>query len=156
MRLNDTILGVLVLAFGLAIVVASRGLPDMPGQEVGPDLFPTIIGAGFILCGAFLAWRARKDWRTQAPVSFESWRGGARKIVAVAWLIGGMIVYIAVFDWGGFILLSMIYTGGLMFILGVRPLPAVLWSLGLTLFVYELFTRMLYVPLPGGFLGNIG
>lgn len=156
MRLNDTILGVLILVFGLAIVIASLELPDMPGQEVGPDLFPTIIGAGFILCGAFMAWRARKDWRGQALVSFEAWRGGSRKIVAVVWLIGGMVVYIAVFDWAGFILLSMVYTGGLMFILGVRPLPAVFWSLGLTLFVYELFTRMLYVPLPGGFLGNIG
>lgn len=156
MRLNDTLLGVLILALGLAIVVGARELPDMPGQEVGPDLFPTIIGAGFILCGAVIALRGRREWRTQPLVSLESWRGEPRKIVAVIWLIGGMVIYIAAFDWVGFILLSMIYTGGLMLILGVRPVPAVGWSLGMTIFVFELFTRMLYVPLPGGLLGNIG
>ncbi|MBE0532364.1 MAG: tripartite tricarboxylate transporter TctB family protein [Rhodospirillales bacterium] len=156
MRLNDTILGVLILALGLAIVVGAQLLPAMPGQDVGPGLFPTMIGAGFIACGAFMAFRARKEWRTLPLRGVADWRGDPRKIVAVIWLVGGLMVYIAAFDWIGFIVLSMIYTGGLMIILGVRALAAFGWSLGTTFFVFELFTRLLYVPLPGGILGNIG
>lgn len=156
MRLNDVILGALVLVLGLAVVVGSQMLPAMPGQDVGPSLFPTIIGAGFIVCGGYIALRGRDEWRVQPPVSLDIWRGDRRKVVAVVWLVGGMVVYIAAFDWVGFILLSMVYVGGLMLVLGVRPLPAVGWSLGMTFFVFELFTRMLYVPLPGGILGNVG
>lgn len=155
MRLNDALIGGLLLALGCAVILMAQGLPEMPGQDFGPSLFPTIIGCGFLGCGAVIGGRGLKT-RGQSPlVSFSDWRGGARKVVAGAWLVVGMVVYIAAFDAVGFIVLSVIYTGGLMAILKVRPLPAAVWSVVITIAVFELFTRMLYVPLPLGILDGL-
>lgn len=156
MRLNDAILGALIVAVGLAILFGAAELPGMPGQDVGPALFPSIIGCGFLACGAVIGNRGIRRWSAEPAISVADWFGGHRKIVAGVWLVGGMVVYIATFDTIGFIVLSVVYTGGLMLILGVRLHAAALWSIGSTIFVFELFTRMLYVPLPGGILGMVG
>ena len=156
MRLNDAILGGLVLALGLAILIGAQGLPEMPGQNVGPALFPSIIGWGFVVCGGVIGARGLRTWAAGPAISVADWLGGGRKIAAGAWLVGGLVVYIAAFDGIGFIPLSVIYTGGLMWILGVRAVWAAVWSLGATVVVFEVFTRMLYVPLPSGLLGHVG
>lgn len=156
MRLNDAILGILIMALGLAILVGATELPGMPGQDVGPSLFPSIIAFGFLGCGAVIGWRGFRRWSAEPAFSVADWFGGRRKVIAGIWLIGGMVIYIETFDIVGFIVLSAVYTGGLMLILGVRLGSAAIWSIGSTVFVFELFTRMLYVPLPGGILGMIG
>ena len=152
MRLNDALIGGFLLVFGCVIILMAQGLPGMPGQDFGPSLFPTIIGAGFMACGAVIGFRGLGQFARGNLVSFADWRGDPMKIVAGLWLVLGMVVYIAAFDAVGFILLSIVYTGGMMLILRVKPLWAVVCSVAVTVLVFELFTRMLYVPLPLGIL----
>lgn len=152
MRLNDALIGGFLLVFGCAIILMAQGLPGMPGQDFGPSLFPTIIGAGFLACGAVIGFRGLRQVSRGHLVSFADWLGDPMKIVAGLWLVLGMGIYIAAFDAVGFILLSIVYTGGMMLILRVKPLWAAVWSVTVTILVFELFTRMLYVPLPLGIL----
>ena len=35
---------------GLAAILLARDFPPIPGQAYGPGLFPTLIGAGLVLC----------------------------------------------------------------------------------------------------------
>ena len=54
MRLSDALSGLAILTFGLAIAGYSSTFPPMPGQAVGPSLFPMAIGIGMAAVGAVL------------------------------------------------------------------------------------------------------
>ena len=54
MKLDDTILGAVLLLFAGLVVGHARSFPTLAGMTVGPDLFPTIIGGGLALCGLVL------------------------------------------------------------------------------------------------------
>ena len=45
MKLNDAVVGLVLLALAAAVWVAVRDFPNIPGQNVGPALFPTLIAA---------------------------------------------------------------------------------------------------------------
>ena len=42
-KLNDAVFGVMLLALGIAVLLVVQGYPRIPGQQVGPALFPGII-----------------------------------------------------------------------------------------------------------------
>ena len=52
MKINDAIFGALLVLLGVVVLVHVQGFPMIPGQQVGPALFPGLIAAGFIGCGA--------------------------------------------------------------------------------------------------------
>ena len=54
MKLNDAIIGLLLLAVGLAVLIGVQDYPNIPGQDVGPDLFPALIATGLLIGGAML------------------------------------------------------------------------------------------------------
>ena len=68
MKLNDAIFGLLLLVLGIAVLVVVQGYPKIPGQQVGPSLFPGLIAVVLCVCGAILlvrGWRdrAHREWR---------------------------------------------------------------------------------------------
>ena len=44
-----------MIALGGVAAYGGSRLPPVPGQQVGPNVFPIVIGAGLILCGALIA-----------------------------------------------------------------------------------------------------
>ena len=54
MKLNDAVWGALLLLLGAVLLVHVRSFPNIPGQQVGPALFPGILAAGLATCGALL------------------------------------------------------------------------------------------------------
>jgi len=54
MRFNDAIFGGVLLLLGLVLLVHVQSFPQMPGQKVGPALFPGLIAAGLIVCALML------------------------------------------------------------------------------------------------------
>ena len=46
MTFSDRLSGLLLIALGLAVAGHARTFPPMPGQDIGPSLFPTIVGVG--------------------------------------------------------------------------------------------------------------
>ena len=54
MKLNDAIIGAALAVLGVVILVHIQAYPTIPGQKYGPAIFPGVIAAGLILCGALL------------------------------------------------------------------------------------------------------
>jgi putative tricarboxylic transport membrane protein len=63
MKLNDAVFGLLLMLLGAAVLFAIQGYPKIPGQPVGPALFPGLIAAGLCICGVLLVVRG---WRQRA------------------------------------------------------------------------------------------
>ena len=51
MRLPDSVTGSFLVALGAAAAYGGWILPPVPGQPVGPNVFPLVIGTGLALCG---------------------------------------------------------------------------------------------------------
>ncbi|HEX8665002.1 MAG TPA: tripartite tricarboxylate transporter TctB family protein [Beijerinckiaceae bacterium] len=55
MRLPDRVTGLFTFALGAVSAYAGSRLPPVPGQPVGPNVFPLVVGIGLCLCGAMIA-----------------------------------------------------------------------------------------------------
>ncbi|MGF1627092.1 MAG: tripartite tricarboxylate transporter TctB family protein [Alphaproteobacteria bacterium] len=151
MKLNDAILGALILLGGLAIVLEARTFPPTHGQAFGPDLFPTIIGAGFALAGLVLI---AGGWRARRAVGWIDTSG-----ITIGRMVDGLLVVLAIL---GFILftgyLGFIITGGLSTWLLTVRFRRGMWISSLAVAVATVlavdwaFRGMLLVPLPQGVL----
>ncbi|MGY4486810.1 hypothetical protein ACVWWR_006001 [Bradyrhizobium sp. LM3.2] len=51
MRLPDSVTGSFLVVLGAASAYGGWLLPPVPGQPVGPNVFPLVIGIGLALCG---------------------------------------------------------------------------------------------------------
>ncbi len=65
MKFNDAVFGAIFLVLGLAIVSHVRSFPTIPGQQIGPALFPGLVAAGLAGCGALLIWSGLRDRASQ-------------------------------------------------------------------------------------------
>lgn len=160
MHLSDRVTGsVLVALGGLAIYGASK-LPPMPGQDIGPSVFPTVIGAGLALCGAMIALGIGRSYEEQASGELASLHGeqpadaqqsryhGLRALIP----IGLLLFYVLTADRLGFVPVAAIIVGTMSLSLGAT------WRQGLALaliappIVHLIFSKLLRVPLPIGIL----
>jgi putative tricarboxylic transport membrane protein len=154
MKLSDTLSGVLTLLVGLAVVVYARTFPPMPGQSVGPSLFPMIVGTGLIAFGAALAWtgtRARRGpW-----IELDDWVRRPRMIANFALVIADVVFYAVAVDWLGFFITALAFLSVLFLAFGVRRARIVPLAAIVTLGLHYGFYTLLRVPLPWGLLGGI-
>lgn len=155
MKLSDAALGILLLGVATAIALAARGFPVVPGQSFGPSLFPTVIAAGFALCGLVLIVRqvragAAARWFEPGPLL----TGPAARLDALL-LVGSVAFYLVAAGRLGFI-----PTASLILLVLVRrfggswPLAGATAIAG-PLAVHLLFAEWLRVPLPLGVLLHV-
>jgi putative tricarboxylic transport membrane protein len=154
MKLSDTLSGLLSLAFGLAVVAYATTFPPMPGQDVGPSLFPIVIGCGFALFGTVLAasgWRERpRRW-----VAFEEWVRRARLAFNFGLVVLAVIFYAAAVDVLGFFITAFAVLASLCAAFGVRGRWIVPLAITVTFAIHYGFYTLLRVPLPWGVLGGL-
>ena len=154
MRLNDTIAGVLILIFGALIAAYAQTFPPMPGQPVGPSLFPTVVGCGLMALGIALtvadARRSRRSW-----IEFEGWTRRPRMVLNVALVIAAVVFYAITVERLGFIVAASIFLSVLFLAFGVRPTRIVPIAVAVTLAIHYGFYTLLRVPLPWGVLEGI-
>ena len=74
MKLNDAVFGVLLLVLGVTILFVVQAFPKIPGQQVGPALFPGLIAAGLCIGGLILlaTWAAATS-RPSSTITRLSW-----------------------------------------------------------------------------------
>jgi putative tricarboxylic transport membrane protein len=152
MKLNDAISGLLLLALGVAVLLGIQGYPKIPGQPVGPALFPGIIATGLCVGGLMLVvrgWRARAG---HAWIAWEEWVHSPRHVVAFAVLIGSVVFYIAAAQWLGFLITSTVILAALFWVLRVPAARIVPIAVLATLAIHFAFYKLLRVPLPWGLL----
>lgn len=153
MRLNDAVIGMILLFFGGAVIFhAQTSFPGLPGQNYGPAFFPTIIGTGLGLCGLLfvaqgLAQRATVPW-----ITFGDWVSSVphrRNLVAV---LAALLFYILCSDFLGFFITSTILLTALLVLFGNRITVALAVAIVATVVIHLFFYKLLLVPLPWGLL----
>jgi putative tricarboxylic transport membrane protein len=152
-RLNDAVIGVALVLFALAMILYTQTFPEMPGQDYGPALFPVLIGIGFLISGAILIVSGLARLRTEPLFGGGEWlRSGPHLLNFVA-VVGGLLLYILISDWLGFIPTALLLLfGWLVLFRGGKPVSSFLIALGVTLVVDYAFSQLLLVPLPLGVL----
>jgi putative tricarboxylic transport membrane protein len=152
MKLNDAIFGVLLAALGAAVLFGIQGYPKIPGQPVGPALFPGLIAVGLCIGGALLIVRGLRHQRGQPWVAWDDWVRSPRHIAALAVLLGSIVFYIVAATWLGFLPTAALILLSLFLVLRVPPRRAVAIAIIATLVIHFAFYKLLRVPLPWGLL----
>lgn len=152
MKLNDAIFGLVLLALGAAVLFAIQGFPKIPGQPVGPALFPGMIATGLCIAGALLVLRGLRERARQPWLVWEDWVRSPRHIAALLVLLGSVVFYIAASNWLGFLPTAALILMAMFSVLRVPPGRAVLLAVVATLVIHFAFYKLLRVPLPWGAL----
>jgi putative tricarboxylic transport membrane protein len=147
--------GELLLSLGLVVLGAfiayeTGGIAENQGYaQIGPRLFPYLIGAGLTLCGAVLAWHALSGGWRNIPLDQEG--HGAPDWPAFAIISAGIVLHMVIIGWAGFIIAST-----LLFVLiargfgSRRPARDALVAVLLAVAVFFIFTVGLGLSLPRG------
>ena len=152
MRVNDAVFGFLLMALGAAVLWAVQGFPKIPGQPVGPALFPGLIAVALCACGLLLVWRGLRERARQPWLAWDDWVRSPRHIAALAVLLGSIVFYIVAAQRLGFLPVAALILWALFTVLRVAPLRALLIAVVAALLVHLAFYKLLRVPLPWGVL----
>ncbi|MVW70716.1 hypothetical protein GOQ25_04160 [Bordetella sp. 15P40C-2] len=154
-RVSDSLLGVLAVLFGAAILWHIRGFPEIPGHYYGPSFFPGIVGWGFILFGALLLVRVGRQARWHEKlVSFPAWRANGRGTVAAVGVLLAIQGFSYFGDSIGFQLLSAAVMAALFRWSGRSWIFSISLAVAIAVVLDALFSKLLSVPLPTGLLSN--
>jgi putative tricarboxylic transport membrane protein len=158
-KLNDAVWGALFILLSVALLVHVQSFPTIPGQKIGPALFPGIIAVGLAVCGALLIIKGLAA-RAQGPdharwLTFAPWVGSRRHVLAFFMVIAVNVFYILLVDTLGFIPTAVIYLAVLFAVFGVSPRWNLPIAIIVTLLIHYSFYKMLKVPLPWGVLTGV-
>lgn len=158
MRLPDSVTGSFLVALGGAAAYGGWLLPPVPGQPVGPNVFPLVIGTGLALCGLAIVFGIGHSFEEEeelipveggeakAPPSGRVY--GLRALLPPALLL----FYVVAADRLGFIITAALIVLATSTALGAK------WKLALPLAalapigIHLIFGKLLRVPLPPGLL----
>ncbi|WP_017430701.1 tripartite tricarboxylate transporter TctB family protein [Vreelandella jeotgali] len=143
-RLNDRILGILLIALAVAYGQGATQLPEPFGGSgaVGPETFPLLLAGVLGLSSLYLV--VRPDPDNAWPLS----RTGIELIIAVVVLV----LYALLLAPLGFIISTTLAVGTLCWRMGATPLSAYLTGLIAGVVVFLLFNFALDLALPLGLL----
>ena len=152
MRLNDAVIGVVLLVFAVAMIAYTRTFPGFSGQRYGPDLFPILIGVGLIVTSSILIGRGLRARASVPWIELAAWTRSPRHRGSFALVLALLAFYILAADWLGFLAISSIILVVLFLWLGVRPWVAMVVAIVSTLAIQGFFGQLMRIPLPRGLL----
>jgi len=156
-RINDAIWGALFIIGAAAILFHVQGFPKIPGQNVGPGLFPGVIATGVAICGLILVVRglrarAAGDGPPARWFVLPPWLRSPEHLGGFAVLVGVNVFYLLAVDRLGFLITGFVYLLAFMWVLRVRMARAIPVAVVMTLLIHYAFYKLLKVPLPWGVL----
>jgi len=157
MHLPDRVTGLFLVGLGGWAAYGGWLLPPVPGQPVGPNVFPLVIGTGLALCGLAIAFGIGHSFEEEEEiVPFEGGeapapRGklyGLRALLPPALLL----FYVAAADRLGFILTAALIVYVTATALGARLKLSLPLAVLAPIVIHLIFSKLLRVPLPIGLL----
>ncbi|TKW76386.1 MAG: tripartite tricarboxylate transporter TctB family protein [Bradyrhizobium icense] len=157
MRLPDRVTGLFLVGLGAAAAYGGWRLPPVPGQPVGPNVFPLVIGIGLLLCGLAIAFGIGHSFEEEEEIiPFEGGEApaptgklyGLRALLPPALLL----FYVVVAERVGFILTAAIIVYVTATALGARWKLALPLAVAAPIVIHLIFGKLLRVPLPIGLL----
>jgi putative tricarboxylic transport membrane protein len=153
MRLNDALLGAILLGFAGWVWWLTTFFPAFPGQDYGPNLFPRILAAGIGICGAMLVLRGLRN--RGALVTLAAWTRSPPPLISFLLMPAAVVFYILVSQPLGFIPTAFVILLALFLWFRTRPVVALPVAAVATLMVHWFFAGMMRVPLPRGILDSV-
>ncbi len=148
MRLHRTLLGLLFMALAAAFFAYTFTFPGLPGQRVGPALFPRVISAGIFACGLMLAWQG---WRSgEAIIEFDAALREPRRLIGFASIPLAVLFYIVAAPKLGFLPVAAIIVAALCLWMGARAWVAVVTGVVSAYVIHWFFGSVMRIPLPRG------
>lgn len=154
MKINDTLTGAAIAALGVTILIHVQSFPPMPGQKVGPAMFPGLLAVGLLICAAGVIWRGLKTLSTGGWLTVPEWFAQRRIAAGFVLIPVVLIVYAAISEKLGFIPTGIAFLFSLCWVFGVRPWMACAVAVAGTLLIHTVFYKLLKVPLPWGILSG--
>jgi putative tricarboxylic transport membrane protein len=165
MQLSDRVTGLFMVALGGLAAYGGSRLPPVPGQQIGPDVFPLVVGIGLAICGAMIAFGIGRHYEEEAEADLAKITGqvatatGAADAPPAWWhglkaLVppGLLLFYVFAVDRLGFLPTAAVMVLITSLALGARLRLAVAMAIGAPLLVNLIFAKLLRVPLPSGLL----
>jgi putative tricarboxylic transport membrane protein len=151
-KINDAVFGALLLVLGLAVLLHVQSFPKIPGQNVGPALFPGSVAAALVVCALLLIVSGVRSRPGSAWFESLPWMRSPRHAGAFVAVIGSSIAYIVLADSVGFLIVAPLALVAMFIAFGVRPVTAAVVAVVGTLVIWYAFYKLLRVPLPWGVL----
>ncbi len=155
MRVDDAIVGTVLIAFAVAVIAYARTFPTLAGMDVGPALFPTVVGCGLVVCGVAMIAQSRlrrRHDRGRRWVELDDWARRWRPWANALAVVAVVFAFALLLDALGYHLTALAALLVLLVWLRVRPMTAVTVAVATTAATHELFYGWLRVPLPWGLL----
>ena len=168
MKVSDRATGLMLVVLGALAYWGGSKLLPVPGQQVGPDVFPMVIGAGLAICGIFIMLGVGRTFEEEEAI-VTSASGEVAKVAVVepnrgfvAGFLGGgwkvllppaaLFFYYFASEKLGFWLTATV----MIFVLAWSQRAKLKWAVILAavapMCVHLVFYKLLRVPLPGGLL----
>ena len=152
MKINDAVFGALLLALGVGILWHVQSFPKIPGQDVGPGLFPGTIAAALIACAILLIRGGVRDRAGRPWIELLPWVASRRHAWAFVSLVGTAIALILLSNSVGFLIVAPLALFAMFIAFGVRPVTAAVIAVVGAAVIWYAFYKLLRVPLPWGVL----
>jgi putative tricarboxylic transport membrane protein len=160
MHLSDRVTGLFLVALGAVTAYAGSRLPPVPGQQIGPNVFPMVVGAGLCICGALIALRVGHRFEEEAEADLAAHSAQAATPLKEAWWLrlkalippALLVFYVLAVDRLGFLVTAATMVLVVALALGARFRLAVPLALAAPVFVHLVFSKLLRVPLPEGLI----
>jgi putative tricarboxylic transport membrane protein len=158
MQLSDRVTGVFLVGLGGASAYGGWLLPPVPGQQIGPNVFPMVIGFGLMLCGALIALGVGHRFEEEAEADPTMPAAAGEESTPLSWgrsllaLLppGLLLFYVVAVDRLGFALTAAAMVLATALALGARARLAIPLAIVAPIFVHLVFSKLLRVPLPPG------
>ena len=154
MKFSDVLSGLASVVLGVAVIAHSLSFPPMPGQAIGPALFPAAIGVGLVVLGSTLAVtrlrRQRGRW-----IELDDWVRNRSTATHFVLVFAALLFYALAAEHLGFFLTGFVMLAVLWTAFGVPRRWIAPLALLVVLALHYAFYSVLRVPLPWGLLGGI-
>lgn len=143
----DSAVGVVFALGGACILQQALTMQALPGMNVGPGLFPSIVGAGMAIMGVALTiqgWIVRDTPEDDAP-PFLTW--------FAAGTFAALVATILLMPYLGFLVAGTLFAAAVVLMSGGKWLSALIFSPIAAAAIYFTFTAVMRVQLPRGILG---
>jgi tripartite-type tricarboxylate transporter receptor subunit TctC len=126
-------------------ILESEAYQSVRRARYGPMVFPAVIGSGLLVVTVLLLLL-----RNRTAAADSRWQSS---LLLVGLMCAGVLLFVVILDWLGFVLTAALFLVLMMKYLGTRLPVAVATSVLVAVATYQLFAIQFRVSLPWGLLG---